>query len=290
LILPAWTDLYGGFEPNGWTRDIWAHSTVLDGRDSNPVLKVKGPGRVDGLVVRRGCGLPGPPHHSDQAGIGVLASDVEISNSFILDNRGMFGGGMRVAGERVEVRNNAVARNFAGDYGGGMFIVGSGEGVDIHHNLIRFNLGGGGVYHRGEGGILADSIVSGNLAGAEGGGILCSGDSDLTLVNSVVSGNRAACGGALCASDATPLLVNSTLADNSAKEGGALWLDADSHARLVNTLVANNTRRGIYVADAHRDRHPDADTDADRNLYPDKYFRADPDGQLPPHRHPNADG
>ncbi len=92
---------------------------------------------------------------------------------------------------------------------------------------------GGGIYN---GGTLAltNSTVSGNNAGAAGGGILNAGTGTLTLTNSTVSGNSA---------------------NNAGATGGGIRNDGD--ATLVNTIVAGNSAptgpdaQGAFISLGH---------------------------------------
>ena len=57
LTLNPNTDLYGGFDPTTWTRDIQAHPTILDARNEGRVLiatKAATNPRIDGLHIQNG--------------------------------------------------------------------------------------------------------------------------------------------------------------------------------------------------------------------------------------------
>ena len=88
------------------------------------------------------------------------------------------------------------------------------EGLTIKNGLAPGTPSiGGGIYNGGTLS-LTNSTVSGNHAGAAGGGILNAGTGTLTLTNSTVSGNHA-------------------------NNGGGIWNGGD--VTLVNTIVAGNS-------------------------------------------------
>ena len=108
---------------------------------------------------------------------------------------------------------------------------------------------------------VSNSTISGNLAGAKGGGIYHFGNGSLLLENSTLSGNRAAStvgGGALYLfsnPSATPpagftpntfLVRNSTISGNTASAGaggGILWTSGSATGNLViqNSTLTGNT-------------------------------------------------
>jgi hypothetical protein len=118
-------------------------------------------------------------------------------------------------------------------------------------STVSDNAGGNG------GGILADfgtdvtlvrSVVSGNRATGgpqaegDGGGIANMAGTELTLVNSTVSGNTANDeGGGIYNGFGTVRLTNATVASNSAAFGGGLWEEPEDTYFLANTIIAGNT-------------------------------------------------
>jgi hypothetical protein len=85
---------------------------------------------------------------------------------------------------------------------------------------------------------LADDLVNGNDGGANR-----AADSDLTLRNCVVSGNRATDnGGAVAAGGGAVTAVNTIFANNSTTlyDGGALFLP-DTRFRAINCRILNNS-------------------------------------------------
>ena len=47
-------DLFGGFEPAEWEREIFRHATILDGRGRRRILVGADHARLDGFIIRRG--------------------------------------------------------------------------------------------------------------------------------------------------------------------------------------------------------------------------------------------
>jgi len=105
-----------------------------------------------------------------------------------------------------------------------VLVAGSGITVNISGVTIR-NGGtgddGGGIFNVGTM-TLTNSMVSGNNAGVDGGGILNDVGGTLTLTNSTVSGNNAGddAGGVFNVNGGTMTLINSTVSGNSCGDGG----------------------------------------------------------------------
>lgn len=55
LAMKEHVDLFGGFEPDGWRRDIHAHPTVLDGEGERRIAVGADHATLDGFVLRRGA-------------------------------------------------------------------------------------------------------------------------------------------------------------------------------------------------------------------------------------------
>ncbi|HPB30312.1 MAG TPA: S8 family serine peptidase, partial [Candidatus Sumerlaeota bacterium] len=56
VIMKEWVDLWGGFDPSSWTRDIEAHVSIIDGSGDNPHRCVNGAdnARIDGFTITGG--------------------------------------------------------------------------------------------------------------------------------------------------------------------------------------------------------------------------------------------
>lgn len=99
-------------------------------------------------------------------------------------------------------------------------------------------IGGGGIHSQGRL-LLVDSVVSGNSALGNGGGIYANQSDRIELLNSTVSGNTAGGVGGGIATTASLSLDSSTVSYNSADgHGGGIY------AKALATLVSNSTISG----------------------------------------------
>ena len=133
------------------------------------------------------------------------------------------GGAIDANGSEIRVFDSVLENNVATDYGGGAIHISSGI-TD---------------------GLVTGSIIRGNSAGAEGGGINNSAIDDLISVhNTIFSGNWAGGDGGAIHNQEWMELVNVTVAANYANRGGGLALsngtNADAFFTLNNTLIFGN--------------------------------------------------
>jgi large repetitive protein len=214
-----------------------AAGTIIDGGGLDRVIEVRPTAtRVDisGVTVRGGS--------HPEAGAGILnagGATLTVADSLILNNVATkFGGGVaneaggtvrlvngtRLSGNsareggsaasnaaqgKIEITDSAVSSNGAVDINGypdsGPAILNRGLGsssgslvltrADVLDNVAGSSIGGGGIGNSGDGDVeIADSTISGNQAlySIGGGGISNSGDGDVEVTeDSVLSGNRA---------------------------------------------------------------------------------------------------
>ncbi|MFZ1866550.1 MAG: choice-of-anchor Q domain-containing protein, partial [Polyangiales bacterium] len=104
--------------------------------------------------------------------------------------------------------------------------------------------GVGGGIKSGDGNLtVTDSIISGNTARLGGGGIRSSGD--LTLRSSIVSGNNNTLsngtGGGIAHGGGTLTIVDSTISDNLANSGGGIKASGDG--TITNSTISGNIAR-----------------------------------------------
>jgi hypothetical protein len=119
------------------------------------------------------------------------------------------------------------------------------------------NPNGGGIYIYQSNPTLANLIVSGNRA--ERGGGIYYGDTDAArlspvLSNVVFSDNYADLGGGMANNNSSPRLLNVTFNDNSAKYGGGMANYFGSDPKLINVTFTGNSAEdnggGIYNYEA----------------------------------------
>lgn len=264
-----------------------ATNTFLDGnglyqvlfidRESAPTVTVN----ISDVTIQRGnAGQPG-------GGLATEANTyVTLSNSNILSNTAIFGGGIFNQGVlklvNVTLRNNNASTTGASE-GGAMWNTGfadltnvivsnneaqRGGGIStinvltLTNSLVADNttIGefGGGIYNRSVNGrtTLVNSVVSGNRAiGTDGGGIYNEG----TLISSgsLISGNLAlVSGGGIYNKASAHVTLNDVTfqANHSINTGGALFNNGT--ATLTDLTVRNNLADdaggGLYNAEVGR--------------------------------------
>ncbi len=152
---------------------------------------------------------------------------------------------------------------------GSAAIYGSDPGVPIalsgltitggHAVNGHFSGDGGGIYNRDAALTVEKTVISGNYAVDDGGGIYTHDETaSLTVVNSTISGNRAgatgngnAYGGGIYSQYSPVVVRNSTVSgNNSGGDGGGIYVSdgppdpsttPDPSLTVENTTVANNT-------------------------------------------------
>lgn len=197
-----------------------------------------------------------------QGGGGIVVGEASIVRSTIADNVVTStnhyggGGGFRFFGDgtRAELIDTTVSGNQADSAGGGM--IGPGRGVlHVERSRIENNQAGnqagldeagGGILGFGCSVELIASSVTGNVSGADGGGVnLLFGEyapSPSRFVNSTISGNSAREGGGIFASGGDVEITSTTIASNTATRRGA-GFSADEYTydiQLQSSIVANN--------------------------------------------------
>jgi hypothetical protein len=119
-------------------------------------------------------------------------------------------------------------------------------------NNSKFSYSGGGVYNRDANLTLSNTVVTGNHADYDGGGIYTdSASGSLTLINSTVSGNdatptdTASYGGAIYSKYSDVTIRNSTVSGNrTGGDGGAIYMSSGGGTggslSVENSTIANN--------------------------------------------------
>ncbi|MBQ3389150.1 MAG: hypothetical protein IJG60_08055 [Thermoguttaceae bacterium] len=106
---------------------------------------------------------------------------------------------------------------------------GTGQGTE------RENPGGGGIFNAGKL-TVRNSVIKGN----SGGIVNCY--ANLTLINTVVSGNTSKFGGGVLNGDGNLTVINSTIAGNRAEISGG-GIDNSKTLTLINSIVACNSAK-----------------------------------------------
>jgi len=214
-------------------------------------------GHVHDNTTTTQCGVCAP-----QGGGIAAVGETRLRDSTILSNTvyspGHYGGG---GGVRVfqaasfEVIGSTIAGNHAPSAGGGLFGPESGV-LSVDTTLVTGNSsgneagldeGGGGILCLGCAVVLQSSTVSGNTAGADGGGIFIHygeyAPQATQIINSTISGNTSAKeGGGIMLDGGDASFSNSTIAFNTASTRGA-GISAGEYTyqvELQSTIVSNN--------------------------------------------------
>jgi hypothetical protein len=188
---------------------------------------------------------------------GVINSwRMRLVSSVVENNEG---GGIRTGGNDLNVIDSEVRSNAGRGIGGGGRI--TIEQTTIADNVSSFGEGAG-IFFIGEGAegetVLAvdNSLITGNQAAFEGGGIYTWTAQRIAVSNSTISGNRAGilqnafhesrdAGGGIFVQFGELDLSNVTITENSAMIGGGIFVSSHNQGvgdvRLANTIVGFNS-------------------------------------------------
>ena len=227
LAPPAHADLYGGFDPAGWRRDIQAHRSVLEGEGGGRLAVLTGETTLDGFVLRGGRAR-GP------------------------------GGALLCQGCSARIRNNVFAENetlgpqpwnpkelHETAHDGGAIACLEGAAPRIEHNLFvrnRTEVGrGGAVAFSRSGGAVRGNVFLENRTGlsdpmrsSDGGAIAVWDWSNPAIEENLILQNRAGArndgGGIFVALWSAPLILRNLIAGNYADDdGGGLFVGGQKH-------------------------------------------------------------
>lgn len=185
-----------------------------------------------------------------------------VRNSTVTGNTARDDGG-GIVGDVIEITNTLVANNTA-DNGGGLYLVGDGDKVElsaiVETSTIRDNMA---TESNGSGGAVAgiddmdivirDSRIVGNRSQGNGGGIAVAGA--LQLTRSVVAENRVdssvSSGGGIYLRDASLDMRNSTVVGNFARnEGAGIWVGGTAHdIGIRSSTIVRNQGIGLQAED-----------------------------------------
>jgi DNA-binding beta-propeller fold protein YncE len=258
-------DLWGGFDPATWERDVWRYRTVLDGRGRDRILTAADHMRVDGFVFTGGAAR-GP-------GGAILCNGVSpvISNNRFLSNRTL-----QPAGWSPEFLHEV-----AND--GGAVAAINGAAPTIRNNLFAFNTteagrGAAVAAHNRAAPVIMNNVMVQNTAGtndpmrsSDGGAISAARHSRAVVHRNVITGNRALSrndgGGIFAELWAALELDGNIVAGNYADDdGGGLFLAGQQHHYITepdevpppesylniihrNVFMGNSTRIGDQADD-----------------------------------------
>ena len=184
-------------------------------------------------------------------GLYLRDSDAMLSGNIVTSNIAIYGGGLRLESSAATLNGNIITSNTA-DEGGGLFL--DASDAKLSGNIIFSNAAsddGGGICLWASAAKLSGNIVSSNIAKYGAG--LYLGNSDATLSGNTVTSNTADFGGGLYLefqSDVT--LINDIMAGNRANGLGCGLYVKGSSPRLLHTTIARNgggNGSGVHITD-----------------------------------------
>ena len=200
---------------------------------------------LDGLTM-----MDGTPNTTDcgiftlSCGGGIMlqtsGAALTVTNSVLQNNSAVRGGGIYNFEGIITVIDSEFADNTVSSGGGGIYTRSPGQLAISGSTFIGNDAyDGGAVYKQGGDVTIVNSLLTGNSAATSGGGILSQNSGSLTLENSQILSNTALYGGGINHTNSISI-TNSTFAYNIAQEGGGIFLSTGTHT-VVNTTVSNNT-------------------------------------------------
>jgi CSLREA domain-containing protein len=190
-----------------------------------------------------------------QSGGGIFKSTpgggLTITNSTISNNTttgGTNGGGIYSDNSNLLIDNSAMTGNTAGDEGGGIYRTGTSAALTITNSTVSNNTAtgglGGGFYSTAPT-ILDNVTMDSNTCGSRGGAIYKSGDTTLTITNSVLSSNSApnssdGLGGAIFTGSETQISTVTVRNNTAGESGGGIFKQGNNDLRIYWSTFNGN--------------------------------------------------
>lgn len=233
--LTPWIDLYGGFEPVTWARDISACQSILDGENERVVLTGASNTRIDGVVLTGGRNTYGAVLFSNLSAV-VLSNCIVRNNGTEIDGSGLY-----TYNSSVEVSNCSFLNNHA-YRGGAIYLNKSTASIEyctIDGNSVTTS-GGGIVISRSTATVSSCTITHNYTTVGNGGGISSDDNSNTSVTNSIIANNTSyGYGGGIYTRGAILTVINCTIFSNTSfREGGgiAFW---DCSPQIYNSILGN---------------------------------------------------
>ncbi|MEW5988165.1 MAG: CSLREA domain-containing protein, partial [Chloroflexota bacterium] len=223
-------------------------STIIDGNaldrifhipdSASPAVEITSLTTRNGASFRSNIGL-----FEYGAGVYNGSGTLTLTSVEIDDNYGGWGGGAIYNAGTLAATNSYITNNYSIFGAGGIHNLGSGD-LTMTGSSINNNLGGGqggGIYNLGNV-TISDSVLTGNQS-ADGGGVYSSGA--LTITDSTIYSNMTfggGEGGGMYIGSGTGDLItitNSNIHDNSATWGGGLYVAA-GHVVITGSQIDSN--------------------------------------------------
>lgn len=264
VVMKQYVDLFGGFSPATWERDIYKYSTVLDGRNARRVVMGADNAMLDGFTVKNGL--------SRSHGGGILCDDSAptISNCFIVNNyalepgnfdnqrihqHGNDGGGVACLFDATPVIENNLFynnRTSIGD-GGALSFYGWSRKRHGTDRRIENNFMVGYVRPTVKNNVFVENTAGVNdiyrTRSSNGGAISCSHEARPIIENNIVASNRAKgnsdAGGIYAEYFSYPTIKDNWITGNiSDDDGGGIYIMRLSDAHVTDNFIAGNWTKG----------------------------------------------
>jgi len=182
--------------------------------------------------------------------------NLTLDNTWVTANSAAEGGGgIYLYDSEVAINESVISGNSTGEsYSGGGVYCGDTR-LTINESSLSDNSAGYGAGIYSAGGIsmvsLDRSLIAGNLAAVEGGGVAMSAGRSLTIMNSTFSGNAAVTYGGGINTRVVTSIAHSTITENVAdadgddygNAGGIFCNSSGCEAEVYQTIIANNIDR-----------------------------------------------
>lgn len=251
ITMASRVDLFGGFDPQGWSRDIHRHATILSGEGRRRVLVGADDSRLDGFIIEDGLAR-------DHGGALVCEEvGTRVTNNVFRRNRVL---------EPAGFTHNDTRRRQRGVDGGAIALLNAAD-ADIRHNLFHDNetgVGyGGAIVARDDCmPIIAHNVFWANRAGTtdraetasgNGGAVGLLFSSRAAVFCNLFVGNEAlggSDGGAFhCEYFCWPeVRYNAFLANRAGDDGGAVDNQKFSYPKFHANLFYGNEAGGSGAA------------------------------------------
>ncbi len=202
---------------------VQAHETLEDSPERVFLIMEGADVSLEAMTVRHGR-----PSVEDEHGGGIMNyGTLTVRNCVVTANSARGGGGIDNRHATLTISGSTIRNNVARGDGPRGTECGGGGGVKCSSGTMR----------------LINSTIAANQAGLGsvglGGGIRTGCGCTAEIVNSTISGNKAAEFGGGVAAAGTVSITNCTIANNTVHGGGgALWVRGE--VNLENTIIADN--------------------------------------------------
>ena len=239
-MLP-WVDLFGGYDPLTWTRDININRTILHGDRIRSVVNGASNSTIDGVTIQEGGNT------GTSAGYGIKFKNTSysvVSNCTVTLNASTSsGGGINAILSILSLKNDSIVENRADSDGGGLYASSSAitmTGCMISDNSSS-NKGGGIHFYSTSSARLTDCMLENNSSYM--GGAIFYDSSSSVLTGCTLNGNSTTGNGGAIHAEYGILRINQCIiSKNSTKtHGGGIFLTGYSNAHFTNCLLTDNT-------------------------------------------------